>query len=67
LWRFSVPGIAIACDWFDITPGEYADRVERQIEERLFTETARTIARSELMATRRLLRTAALAADPVAS
>jgi hypothetical protein len=67
LWRFSVPGIGIACDWFGITPGEYADRVERQIEGRLFTETARAIARSELAATRRLLRTAALAADPVAS
>jgi HD domain len=67
LWRFSVPGIGIAGDWFGITPGEYADRVERQIDGRLFTEAARAIARSELAATRRLLRTAALAADPIAS
>jgi HD superfamily phosphodiesterase len=63
LWRFSVAGIAVACDWFGLTPGEYADRTEPQIEGRLFTETARTIARAELADTRRRLRTAELAAD----
>jgi HD superfamily phosphodiesterase len=65
LWRFSVAGIAVACDWFGLTPGEYADRTEPQIEARLFTETARTIARAELAETRRRLRTAELAADVV--
>ena len=64
LWRFSVAGIAIACDWFGLTPGEYADRTEPQIEGRLFTETARAIARCELEQTRRILRTAQLAGDP---
>ena len=63
LWRFSVAGIAVACDWFGLTPGEYADRTEPQIEGRLFTETAGTIARAELADTRRRLRTAELAAD----
>jgi HD superfamily phosphodiesterase len=67
LWRFSVAGIAVACDWFGLTPGEYADRTEPQIEGRLFTETARTIARAELEQTRRILRTAELARDPVSS
>jgi HD superfamily phosphodiesterase len=65
LWRFSVAGIAVACDWFGLTPGEYADRTEPQIDGRLFTETARTIARAELADTRRRLRTAELAGDPV--
>jgi hypothetical protein len=67
LWRFSVAGIAVACDWFGLTPGEYADRTEPQIEGRLFTETARAIARAELADTRRVLRTAELAADPIRS
>jgi hypothetical protein len=65
LWRFSVGGIAVACDWFGLTPGEYADRTEPQIEGRLFTETARAIARAELADTRRRLRTVELAADAV--
>jgi HD superfamily phosphodiesterase len=67
LWRFSVAGIAVACDWFGLTPGEYADRTEPQIEGRLFTETARAIARSELADTRRILRTAELAGDRVST
>jgi hypothetical protein len=67
LWRFSVAGIAVACDWFGLTPGEYADRTAPQIEGRLFTETARAIARAELADTRRVLRTAELAGDPVSS
>jgi hypothetical protein len=66
LWRFSVPGIAVGCDWFGFTPGQYADRVEGQIEGRLFTEAAREIARAELAQTRRLLRTAQLVEGAVA-
>jgi len=56
LWRFSIAGTAIACDWFGVTPGVYADRTEPQIENRLFTEAAREIARAELAYTRRVLR-----------
>jgi HD superfamily phosphodiesterase len=67
LWRFSVAGIAVACDWFGLTPGEYADRTEPQIEGRLFTETARAIARAELADTRRTLRTAELAGERVST
>jgi hypothetical protein len=65
LWRFSVAGIAIACDWFHMTPGEYADRTEPQIEGRLFTEAARDIARAELADSRRVLHTAELATETV--
>ncbi len=63
LWRFSVAGIGIGCDWFSMTPSEYADHTEPQIETRLFTDTAREIARAELSQTRRILRTAELAGD----
>jgi HD superfamily phosphodiesterase len=64
LWRFSVVGTAIACDWWGETPSAYGDRVTTMLEERLFTDTAREIARAELAETTRLLRFAELA-DPV--
>jgi hypothetical protein len=63
LWRFSVTGVSVACDWFAMTPGEYADHLSTQVEA-CFTETARAMARAELTATRRLLRVDALAAVP---
>jgi hypothetical protein len=31
LWRFTVTGVAVACDWFKMTPRQYADRLERQV------------------------------------
>lgn len=64
LWRFSVVGTAIACDWWGETPSAYGDRVAVMLEERLFTQAARDIARAELAETARLLRFAELA-DPV--
>ena len=67
LWRFSVAGIGIGCDWFAMSPGEYAEHTAPQIEERLFTEAAREIARAELAQTRRILRTRELATDRVSS
>jgi hypothetical protein len=27
LWRFEVPGISVACDWFGMTPRGYADKL----------------------------------------
>jgi phosphodiesterase/alkaline phosphatase D-like protein len=65
LWRFSVAGIGIGCDWFAMTPADYADHTEPQIEDRLFTDAAREIARAELAETRRILRTSELAGDRV--
>lgn len=55
LWRFNVTGNAIACDWFHMTPRQYADRVERDILPQLFSDTARQIAQAELVRTRELL------------
>ena len=31
LWRFTVTGVAVACDWFKMTPHAYADRLEKQV------------------------------------
>jgi len=54
LWRFSVPGVAVACDWFGVTPHVYADRLDVQID-RLETAEAPELARQELAATRAAL------------
>jgi hypothetical protein len=54
LWRFSVPGVSVACDWFKMTPRQYADRLVPQIEI-LETETGRSWAAEELQKTRAAL------------
>lgn len=54
LWRFSVTGVSVACDWFGVTPRAYADRLENQFQ-LLETEAAPDMARAELAATRRAL------------
>lgn len=54
LWRFSVTGVAIACDWFKTTPHGYADRLETQ-KSQLETEAGRRIAAQELAKTRAIL------------
>ena len=55
LWRFSVTGVSVASDWFSLTPAEYAERLEEQLE-LFFTETAEAIARAELDVSRAALR-----------
>jgi len=55
LWRFTPTGVGIACDWFESTPAEYGDHLERNILPELFTAAAREIAEAELAGTRRLL------------
>ena len=55
LWRFGVTGVSVACDWFALTPREYAERLVEQFED-FFTPAAEEIARAELDATRRALR-----------
>ncbi len=54
LWRFSVTGVSVACDWFKMTPRQYADRLEHQVGQ-LETETGRQWAAKELRATRATL------------
>lgn len=54
LWRFSVSGVSVACDWFRMTPHQYADRLEHQVA-LLETEAGRQWAAEELRATRATL------------
>lgn len=51
LWRFTVTGVAVACDWFKLTPRQYADRLERQVAI-LETEAGRQMAAQALAETR---------------
>lgn len=48
LWRFEVTGMAVASDWFGLTPRAYADRLEAKVLPKLETEQARKFARSAL-------------------
>ena len=54
LWRFDVTGIAVACDWFKLTPHAYADRLEDQ-KGKLETEAGRKYATQTLAASRNAL------------
>lgn len=51
LWRFTVTGVAVACDWFKMTPHQYANRLEQQVSI-LETEAGREMAAQELARTR---------------
>jgi hypothetical protein len=54
LWRFSVTGVAIVCDWMDMTPNGYATRLEGQFE-KLETDMGRQLAMEELKVTKKTL------------
>ena len=54
LWRFSVTGVSVACDWFKMTPHQYADRLTQQTAV-LETDIGRHWAAAELQATRATL------------
>jgi hypothetical protein len=54
LWRFTVTGVAVACDWFKMTPRQYADRLEAQVGI-LETEAGRELAVEELAKSRAAL------------
>jgi hypothetical protein len=54
LWRFTVTGVAVGCDWFKMTPHQYADRLEKVLAI-LETEVGREMAVQELAQTRTAL------------
>jgi hypothetical protein len=54
LWRFDVTGIAVACDWFKLTPRAYAGRLEDQ-KNNLETDAGRAYATQTLAASRKAL------------
>jgi len=55
LWRFCVTGVALASEWWAMTPREYVAHLEPQLE-RFFTAAAASIAREELAVSRAALR-----------
>jgi hypothetical protein len=61
LWRYSVTGLSVSCDWFEMTPGAYAARLERQVREALFTDAAKEIGARDLAQSRAILQAAYLA------
>lgn len=50
LWRFTVTGVAVACDWFKSTPRQYAARLQQQVPI-LETEAGRRMAAEALAKT----------------
>ena len=56
LWRYTTTGVAVGCDWFGMTPGEYADSVGSELERVIFTDVAKEIARTEIANARKALR-----------
>lgn len=55
LWRYSVTGVSVVCDWMDMTPRQYADRLVGQMH-KLETEAGRGMAEAELAVTRTVLK-----------
>ena len=51
----------MSCDWFSMTPGQYAARLERQVREALFTDAAREIGARDLAQSRAILQADLLA------
>ena len=56
LWRFTVTGIAVACDWFRLTPAQYAAHLEGDIADHLFRPWSCEVARETLATSRVALR-----------
>lgn len=56
LWRFGVTGVAVACDWFKMTPRQYADKLAAVNLAQLETEVGRQTAMQELAQARRILK-----------
>ncbi|MGJ4899711.1 MULTISPECIES: HD domain-containing protein [unclassified Bradyrhizobium] len=54
LWRYTTTGVAVACDWFKMTPRQYASRLTTQLAV-LETEAGRLMAEEALGETRAAL------------
>jgi HD domain len=57
LWRFSVPGVAVASDWLKLTPSRYVQRLDTIVLKQLETEAGLAIATKLLAETRKALLT----------
>lgn len=57
LWRFTATGIALASQWFSLTPAAYAARLRAEILPELLTQAAVEMAEAELARAEALLQT----------
>lgn len=57
LWRFDITGICIACDWFNLTPAQYANRLAQDVIPQLHLPESKTMAQTTLQAAQQMLQT----------
>lgn len=55
LWRFTVTGVSVACDWFKQTPSTYCNRLETDIIPLLDLPESKEMATADLAETRTTL------------
>ncbi len=55
LWRFTVTGVSVACDWFKQTPSRYCNRLETDIIPQLHLPESIEMAKADLAETRKEL------------
>lgn len=55
LWRFTVTGVSVACDWFKQTPSRYCNRLESDIIPQLHLPESVEMAKADLAETRKEL------------
>lgn len=55
LWRFTVTGVSVACDWFKQTPSKYCNRLESDIIPLLHLPESVALAKKDLEETKKML------------
>ncbi|MFN3785000.1 MAG: HD domain-containing protein [Spirosomataceae bacterium] len=60
LWRFDITGISVACDWFKMTPTQYANRLEKDVIPQLHLPESIAMAQADLLRSKRILQAGAI-------
>ena len=60
LWRFDITGISVACDWFKMTPTQYANRLEKDVIPQLHLPESIAMAQVDLVRSKRILQAGAI-------
>lgn len=60
LWRFTITGIALASDWFSMTPAVYMDRLNNEIMPELLTEAGIAMGGASFRRSEAILKSAVL-------
>jgi len=55
LWRFTLTGVSVACDWFKQVPSIYCNRLESDVIPQLELAESIEMAKKDLAETRRIL------------